>query len=198
MIALLPLLALAATTSFAVPLSGRQAEVEITQVDNATDINESVQGCFRKYRGNRNGTHHGRPRPSASGSETSAIVVPSDIATPSASDIELIPSSAPEVLPTSVAEIITSVEESAPASSAISVIGENNAARPTSMSAAAPAVTSAAASGSSGSTGSAELDEVLAIHNSFRASYGAGPLSWNTTLAEHAKGVSSTCKFAHR
>ncbi|EIW71631.1 hypothetical protein TREMEDRAFT_28045 [Tremella mesenterica DSM 1558] len=38
---------------------------------------------------------------------------------------------------------------------------------------------------------------ILKLHNDFRAAYGAGPLTYNSTLAEYAQHVSDSCDFTH-
>ena len=40
-------------------------------------------------------------------------------------------------------------------------------------------------------------EEALNVHNSFRASHGASPLSWDNTLADYANNQASRCVFEH-
>lgn len=40
-------------------------------------------------------------------------------------------------------------------------------------------------------------DTMLSLHNSFRAKYGAAPLTWSTSLASGAASWSQACVFQH-
>ncbi|GHJ85726.1 hypothetical protein NliqN6_2128 [Naganishia liquefaciens] len=73
-------------------------------------------------------------------------------------------------------------------------------ARPSSTSSKATATSTASALpviNNNAATLTADEQRMLNEHNTFRAKYGANPLTWNATLATFAKNYASQCKFAH-
>ncbi|ORX37827.1 CAP domain-containing protein [Kockovaella imperatae] len=48
-----------------------------------------------------------------------------------------------------------------------------------------------------GSSGDAQIDQFLNLHNTFRAEYGAGKVTWNTTMAQFAADAANTCNYGH-
>jgi hypothetical protein len=41
-------------------------------------------------------------------------------------------------------------------------------------------------------------DQVVTLHNQYRAQYGAGPVTWNSKLYSSTLSYAQGCKFAHR
>ncbi|KAL6305786.1 CAP domain-containing protein [Sparassis latifolia] len=82
---------------------------------------------------------------------------------------------------------------STPASSApISSSPVSSVSAPSSSSASSSSVPSP-----SPTTGPAEISAYLSLHNSYRAEYGAAPLTWSTDLQASAESWAQGCQFRH-
>ncbi|WWC65972.1 uncharacterized protein I303_108594 [Kwoniella dejecticola CBS 10117] len=134
------------------------------------------------------------PTTSNSASASSAKPTAVDNATTSAASVSEVPSSTVE---SSIVEVTPTSSEVA--SSAVEASSVEVSTTSTSESVVAPTNLAAAPtnSSSSGSTGDADADLLVQLHNDFRAQYGAGPVTWSNTLADYAKSHATACNMEH-
>ncbi|WVW86777.1 hypothetical protein I302_108831 [Kwoniella bestiolae CBS 10118] len=126
--------------------------------------------------------------PSASTGNGTSLVIedPSASAEPTFVEVTSTSSTSEAPVPTSV-ESVSSQVETIPESStsAIAAVPTNLAAQPTNS------------TSSESGTSDPDADLLVKLHNDFRAQYGAGPVTWSTTLADYAKSHATACDMQH-
>ncbi|WWD04273.1 hypothetical protein V865_002341 [Kwoniella europaea PYCC6329] len=140
------------------------------------------------------------PTTSAQASSDTSLVIEdptsSDSADPTFVLVSSTSSTSEQPVPTSTLASVeqSSVPESSTSTAATEVAPSitNLAAQPTSSS-----VSNTTSGGSGSGTSDPDADLLVKLHNDFRAQYGAGTVTWSTTLADYAKSHATACNMEH-